>query len=188
MTANPLRTALVLAFFALPLLEIALLIRLGSRIGFWPVLGLVIATALIGSAIVRRAGLSIFGRAFEAADAGRPGFDGMLDGLLVASAGVLLILPGPISDTLGALLLIPPLRRFLIQRGLGRLVASPRARSRSGMQGSAQSRPDASEAEPVFPDHATPGRRSDARPGRSEPVTIDGEFRRVDDDTDGNRA
>jgi UPF0716 protein FxsA len=113
---NSLRLALLLVFVAFPLLEIALLIRSGETIGFWPTIGLLIGAAVLGVVVIRRQGLSMVGRTLNAVNEGRLPFEPLLDGYLVVAAGFLLIVPGFLSDAIGLLLLVPPLRAWCIRR------------------------------------------------------------------------
>src|SRR5262249_25962380 len=106
-----LRGAFAFVFVILPLVEIAVLIKVGEAIGFWPTMLLLIAAALLGSIVIREQGLSMVGRAFEAMREGRVPLEPMLDSYVVIMAGLLLIIPGLISDAIALLLLIPPLRR-----------------------------------------------------------------------------
>ena len=92
---QPLRLALFLVLLALPLVEIAILIKVGGWLGFWPVLLVVILTAVLGSAVVRQRGLSVFSRVFSEIEQGRSGLEPMFDSLLAVTAGIFLILPGP---------------------------------------------------------------------------------------------
>lgn len=110
-----------LAIFALiSIAEMATFFWVGSRIGFGWALGLALATALIGSYLVRRAGLSVL-RRFQAKvnQAQLPGRE-LTDGAAILVAGAFLISPGFITDTLGFLLLVPGVRalihRYLVQR------------------------------------------------------------------------
>jgi UPF0716 protein FxsA len=113
---NSLRLALLLVFVAFPLAEIALLIRSGETIGFWPTIGLLIAAAVLGVVVIRRQGFSMVARTLNAVNEGRLPFEPLLDGYLVVMAGFLLIVPGFLSDAVGLLLLIPPLRTWCIRR------------------------------------------------------------------------
>jgi UPF0716 protein FxsA len=128
-----LRGAFVLVFVAFPLIEIAVLIKVGEAIGFWPTMLLLIAAAFLGSIVIREQGLSVVGRAFDAMREGRLPLEPMLDSYVVIMAGLLLIIPGFISDVIGLLLLIAPLRRWCIRQVVGDiydhpLVARPGAR------------------------------------------------------------
>ncbi len=127
--SQPLKFATLLVLIALPILEIGLLIRAGQSLGFWRLALIVIATAILGTVVIRRIGVSVLQKTFAEAEQGRPGIEPMLDGLLQGLAGILLILPGFISDTLGALLLIPALRRALIRSGIAKLLSGSYVRT-----------------------------------------------------------
>lgn len=118
---HPIRLASVLAFLAFPILEIGLLIRAGQILGFWKLALLVIATALLGSAVIKRTGFAVLTKARQELDSGGRGFNPLLDGLLQITAGLLLIFPGLISDVLGLTLLIPAVRNALVKHVLPRL-------------------------------------------------------------------
>ena len=119
----PLKFAIGLALIAFPLLEIALLIRASRLLGPGAVALIVIITAIAGVAVVRRQGLQTFTRTLAEIHAGRGGLEPMLDGLLRLSGGVLLILPGLITDVLGLALLIPFVRQLVVKAGLPKLLA-----------------------------------------------------------------
>ena len=120
---QPLRLALFLTILALPLVEIAILIKVGGWLGFWPVLLIVILTAVLGSAVVRQRGLSVFSRVFAEIEEGRSGLEPMFDSLLAVTAGIFLILPGLTTDCLGLLLLLPPVRKLVAKLVLPRVLA-----------------------------------------------------------------
>jgi len=120
--SQPLKIALILAFAALPLLEIGLLIRLGQLIGIWWLAAIIIGTAVLGTYIIRRVGLSVFERALSRLGSDREGFSPLFDGFLQVLAGLLLIFPGIIADTFGLLLLVPQIRHVVIRTGLLKLV------------------------------------------------------------------
>jgi UPF0716 protein FxsA len=113
------------AFVIIPILEIALLIRVGGWIGVWETVGLVVLTAIVGTALLRAQGFQILARA-EATMA-RGGFPAreLFDGICVLIAGVLLLTPGFVTDAVGLALLVPGLRA-VVGRGIWR------AMSRSG--------------------------------------------------------
>jgi UPF0716 protein FxsA len=118
-----LKTAILLAFAALPLIEIALLVRLGQIIGIWWLAAIVIVTAMIGIFVIRRVGLWVFEKALSRLGSDRERFTPLFDGFLQVLAGILLIFPGVISDCLGLVLLIPKVRHSVIKTGLLKLVA-----------------------------------------------------------------
>lgn len=111
---------LLLVFLLVPIAEIYLLIQVGSVIGAgWTVL-LVVATAVIGVNLLRAQGLSTLRRVQEETMRGELPAISMLEGLLLLVAGALLLTPGFFTDTIGFLLLVPALRRWLILHGLQR--------------------------------------------------------------------
>jgi UPF0716 protein FxsA len=119
-----------LAFFALiSLVEMATFFWVQSWIGLGWALSLAIATALIGSFLVRRAGLSVMDRfRSRVNDGGLPTRE-LSDGATVLVSGAFLISPGFITDILGFLLLLPPIRgqiyRVLSRRFTGRVSVFP---------------------------------------------------------------
>jgi len=108
------RFALLLVFIAFPLLEIALLIKVGQTIGVWPTILILIAAAVLGILVVRQQGLSMVSRAFAAMNEGKPPIGPVFDSFVVIMAGFLLMIPGLLTDVVGLLLLIPPIRRMTI--------------------------------------------------------------------------
>ncbi len=126
-----LRGAFAFIFVVFPLVEIAVLIKVGEAIGFWPTMLLLIAASLLGSIVIREQGLSVVGRAFDAMRDGRLPLEPMLDSYVVIMAGLLLIIPGLISDAIGLLLLLAPLRRWLIRRAVGDIYDHPLIARRS---------------------------------------------------------
>lgn len=103
----------ILALIAVPFIEITLFIEAGGEIGAPAVLGLTILTAVGGLAIVRAQGLSNFRRMQQVMDRGEPPIAEMVHGMFLALAGVLLLIPGFLTDAVGALLLLPPVRALL---------------------------------------------------------------------------
>lgn len=103
-----------LAVFALlAIAEMATFFWVGSRIGLGWALALALTTALVGAYLVRRAGLSVLGRIRSKMDRGQlPGRE-LSDGAAILVAGAFLISPGFITDTLGFLLLLPPVRDLI---------------------------------------------------------------------------
>lgn len=117
------------AVFALiAILEMATFFWVESRIGLGPALLLALFTAILGSFLVKRAGLSVLGRIQERANRGElPGRE-LADGAAVLVSGAFLISPGFITDILGFLLLVPPVRdvlyRVVSKRISGRLTVT----------------------------------------------------------------
>lgn len=113
------RVALIMLSIALPLIEIGVLIKVGSWLGFWPTLGIVVLTGVLGVAVLMEHGLTAAMRLQRAMLEGEAPLLTVVDSALVVLASILLITPGLVADVLGLVLLVPPLRR-LAARGLGR--------------------------------------------------------------------
>lgn len=113
-----------LAVFALiAVAEMATFFWVESRIGLGWALGLAVLTALVGSFLVRRAGLSVLGRIQRKLGQGRlPGRE-LSDGAAILVSGAFLISPGFITDMMGFLLLIPPVRGLVYRMLSKRLSA-----------------------------------------------------------------
>lgn len=122
--SQPFKIALILLFAAFPLVELGLLIRLGRTIGLGWLAVIIIGTALLGTYVIRRVGLSVFERALSRLGSDRGSVSPVFDGFLQVMAGLLLIFPGVISDCIGLILLIPQVRHVLIRTGLLKLVSA----------------------------------------------------------------
>jgi UPF0716 protein FxsA len=113
---------LFLIFLFVPLIEIYFLIQIGDVIGAGFTIFIVVLTALIGAALVRFQGLTTLARAQrEMRNARMPAME-VVEGALLLMAGALLLIPGFVSDALGFIILIPPLRQRLVQRFLKKRV------------------------------------------------------------------
>lgn len=124
---------LFLLFVGIPIAEIALLIWVGDRIGLLATLVAIVATALVGSVLVSRQGAGAIQRVQAAFFQARFPAKELAHGVMIAVAGTLLITPGFLTDGIGFLLLIPPVREavrsFFSRRFRGRWITSsgPRA-------------------------------------------------------------
>ncbi len=110
-------------FLLVPLLELYLLIKVGSDIGGLATIALCLLTAAIGGLLVRLQGLQTLFDAQRQMAQGRLPAEAGVHGVMIAAAGVLLFLPGFATDTIGFLLLIPLVRNLLIRRIAGRYKA-----------------------------------------------------------------
>jgi len=108
---------LFLLFTVVPIIELAILIRIGQATVWWLPVLLVITTGIAGAALSRWQGLRVYQRIREDAAAGRMPADALVDGFLILLAGILLITPGVLTDVFGIAFLIPPIRA-LIKRGV----------------------------------------------------------------------
>ena len=88
------RMLIPIALIALPLLEIATFVAVGSQIGVLATVGLVILTTVLGGALLRIQGFGVLGRIREEVEAGRTPGRELAHGVMIVLAGVLLLLPG----------------------------------------------------------------------------------------------
>ena len=160
------------AAIALPILDIATLVKVGGWLGAWPTAGMVLLAAIVGLMLVRAQGLAILTQARDTLSLGSVPAREVFDGACVLVGGALLVLPGFASDLLGAILLAPP-ARSLLRRLITRQVR------RSGR----------------LADWAAERRATGREPGTGP--TIEGEFKTVqppdydpseDDDSDHHRS
>ena len=117
------RIALIL-FILFPIIEMMLLIEVGSQIGTLTTIGLVFLTAIIGVNLIRKQGAQTMLRAQDKIRQGALPANEMLEGLMLGLAGVCLLVPGFISDTLGALLLLPVFRKSIAAIFLVKFISS----------------------------------------------------------------
>ncbi|SEN11929.1 UPF0716 protein FxsA [Loktanella fryxellensis] len=101
---------LLLAFIAVPLIEIALFIQIGGLIGLWSTLLIVLATAVLGTWLVRTQGAAELGRLRQSFATLQDPSEPLANGAMVLFAGMLLLTPGFFTDACGLLLLIPAVR------------------------------------------------------------------------------
>jgi len=103
-------------FLIIPIIEVYILIQVGSVIGAgWTIL-LVVLTAVIGVKLLRQQGISTLMRANQAMSQGQIPAMEMMEGLLLAVGGALLITPGFFTDMIGFLCLLPFTRQLIIKR------------------------------------------------------------------------
>jgi len=118
---------------AIPLTELFILIDVGQSIGGFTTILLCILSAAIGLQLVRLQGLQVFKNMQEATTRGEPVGDNLIHGFFLMLAGVLLFIPGFLTDLIGGLFLIPPLRLFIAKAGLlGAIMKHSNAKSTSG--------------------------------------------------------
>jgi UPF0716 protein FxsA len=103
-----------LLILGLPTLELYVLITVGAEIGAVPAVFLVVFTAVLGALLVRQQGVSTLNRVRQAlARDETPAFE-LLQGAILLAGGLLLLIPGFLTDALGFLCLIPRVRRYLV--------------------------------------------------------------------------
>lgn len=154
--------ALFSIFVIAPILEMWLLIEVGGLIGALPTIGCVLLTALIGASLLRQQGVSTLLRARQRLDVGELPAREILEGLMLAVGGALLLTPGFITDAVGFVCLIRPLRNALIDYMLRRGLVQMQGGG-FGPRGGSQP--------------FSPQREEDNREGN---VTLEGEYRKED--------
>ena len=100
-------------FIVVPIVEIAILIKIGAIIGVWETVYIVIATAVIGSYLVRAQGAAVIMSINRDLNEGRMPAGSVLEGLMVLVGGIVLLTPGLLTDVAGFALLIPYTRRMV---------------------------------------------------------------------------
>lgn len=116
---------LFLIFVALPLAEIYALIKIGSWLGVLPTITLLLFVSAAGAFVVKREGLRVWKRMQQQISAGNMPSKEILDGVCLLLAGLLLVVPGFVTDAVGLVLLLPPFRvvvRKLLQRRSGKKI------------------------------------------------------------------
>lgn len=116
---------LFLLFLVVPLLELYLLIEVGSVIGAISTVFIVVFTAVLGAMLLQAQGISTLRRVQEATDRGEIPAVEMLEGFCLLIGGALLLLPGFFTDFIGFLCLVTPLRRVVIKAWLRRRMMPP---------------------------------------------------------------
>jgi UPF0716 protein FxsA len=111
---------LPLLVLALPLAEIAVFVMVGSEIGVFATIGLILLSAMLGIVLLRVQGIGTLARIQKRMEVGEDPCRDLVHGVMIMFAGILLLIPGFITDTLGLLLFLPPVRdagwRFLKSR------------------------------------------------------------------------
>lgn len=105
--------ALLILLIAAPLLELYVAIQVASVIGGWNTIATLLLIGAVGAWLLRRQGAATLRRGQIALAEGRIPDRELLDGLLLAIAAGLMIAPGFVSDALGILLLLPPVRALI---------------------------------------------------------------------------
>lgn len=131
---------LFVLFIVMPIIEMLILIKVGSLIGAWYTVGLVLLTAVIGVNLLKKQGLSTLMRAQQKAQYGALPVSEIGEGLLLAVAGALLLTPGFVTDAVGFALLSPMVRSELAKGLAKRMVVTGQANYQTYGAGSAQYR------------------------------------------------
>jgi UPF0716 protein FxsA len=104
---------LFLLFTIIPFIELFLLLQVGDAVGFWPTFAMIIVTGMVGAWLAKREGLRVLREYQKAINELRMPEEGLTSALLVVVGGALMIAPGVLTDIIGILLMIPPIRRVV---------------------------------------------------------------------------
>lgn len=107
---------LLAVFIAVPLIEIALFIKVGGWLTLWPTLAIVILTALLGTALVSHQGRGVLEDLRRSLDDLRDPSQPLVHGAMILLAGALLLTPGFMTDAIGLALLVPAIREWAFRR------------------------------------------------------------------------
>ncbi len=130
---------LLILFIGIPLLEIAAFIQIGSVIGLGWTLAGIVATAVIGAFVIRLQGFQVIAEIQRAAAQDEIPVNAVIHGAFLLVAGLLLLTPGFVTDTIGFLFLVPPLRLAIASLAWRRI--SPHVHTMSTYPGYRQSGP-----------------------------------------------
>lgn len=125
-------------FILVPIIEIYLFIKVGSQIGAFNTVLVVLVTAVLGAALLRKQGVSAMQKVQTQLQRGELPATGMLEAMMLFFAGALLLTPGFFTDTIGFILMVPPVRKaialWLIERSGWIVQVHPQSPTRPGQQ------------------------------------------------------
>ncbi|MBJ7539029.1 FxsA family protein [Marinomonas transparens] len=143
----------LLIFILVPIIEMTVLIQVGSEIGSLATVGLVFLTAIVGVTLIRKQGLQTSLKAQEKMQRGELPASEVAEGLMLMFAGLCLLIPGFVTDGIGALLLISPLRKLFAAGLIVKFMSSMMARGAQWRGTSSQQQGDIIEGEYVNDDN-----------------------------------
>jgi UPF0716 protein FxsA len=106
---------LLILFIGIPLIELVLFLKIGSKIGLPATVAVVVLTGFLGAALTKRQGLQVFAKYQKALAEGRMPHAEVIEGLMILVAGAVLLTPGFLTDAIGFAMLVPPVRAVLRQ-------------------------------------------------------------------------
>jgi UPF0716 protein FxsA len=123
---------ILLLLLVATVVEITVLVLVGHAIGVLATILLLVLASVAGSWLLRREGMRTFLAFQQAVRSGRVPQREIIDGVLLAAAGVLIVLPGFVSDVLALALLLPPVRKMMAQRLITRAERQVRTAAQGG--------------------------------------------------------
>ncbi len=119
---------LLVVFLVVPVVELAVIIQVGHVIGTWNTIAVLLVVSFGGAWLVKREGLTVARRFRQQMEAGHVPSRELADGVLILFAGALLLTPGFVTDVLGLLLLLPPVRSAVRATAMHRVMRRSRRR------------------------------------------------------------
>ncbi|WP_299019631.1 FxsA family protein [uncultured Photobacterium sp.] len=168
---------LLFLFIVVPIIEIALFVQLGGFIGLWPTIALVLVTAIVGASLVRSQGIATLMSVQSRLQQGELPAQQIVEGVMLAVAGVLLLTPGFMTDALGMLVLLPAPRAMLAKQLMSRVKVQGMGGGFSAGFGNSQSY----DSQDPFEKQNDPFSR---RPSNGD--VFDGEFERKDENKEND--
>ena len=168
---------LLLLFIFVPIIEIGLFIQVGGFLGLWPTIALVLITAFVGASLVRSQGIQTLMSVQGRLQQGEMPAQQILEGVMLAVAGVLLLTPGFMTDALGMLVLLPAPRAIIAKKMMEKRVVTNMSGGfhAGGQAGFGQS--------PFGQDPFNRDPSDQSKDGN----TFEGQFEKKDDNNDRNR-
>lgn len=111
----------MVAFLVVPIVELAVILQVGQALGVLNTIGLLLVVSVVGAWLVKREGIGLVRRAQRQVRAGVVPRTEIVDGVIVLAAGALLLTPGFVTDLVGLLFLLPPVRAVVRAYALRRL-------------------------------------------------------------------
>lgn len=103
---------LLFVFILIPFIELAILVKIGTIIGFWYTMLIVVLTGIAGASLARQQGLKVYTKIQKELNSGKIPSDDMLEAMFVFAGGIVLLTPGFLTDIAGLLFLIPFTRKI----------------------------------------------------------------------------
>jgi UPF0716 protein FxsA len=128
------RGRLILVFTIVPLAELYILIKIGSQIGGFNTILLVLMTTVLGALLARLQGLRTLRQIQLSLSQGQIPAEELIDGVLILFGGILLVIPGVLTDLFALVLLLPVTRTYFkrwLRRRFDRMMASGNVRLRA---------------------------------------------------------
>ncbi|WP_162045418.1 FxsA family protein [Vibrio taketomensis] len=173
---------LLLLFILVPIIEIGLFIQVGGFLGLWPTIALVLITAFVGASLVRSQGLQTLMNVQNRLQQGELPAQQIVEGVMLAVAGVLLLTPGFMTDALGMLILLPAPRAVIAKYLMSKMVVRSVG---GGFQGGFGNHGGFEQQNGFDQD---PFQRNPFDQSHDKGNTFEGEYeRKDDDDNDRNR-